>query len=82
LCIGLGDGKDTCIGGSGSPLFVKNQGQWVQVGVTSYGDDSSGNDDVCGKKGMVGFYARVSYSLPWILATTGLSGKQISIEIN
>ncbi|KAI8058230.1 trypsin-like cysteine/serine peptidase domain-containing protein [Syncephalis plumigaleata] len=81
LCVGLGDGKDTCIGDSGGPLLVRNQGQWIQVGITSYGDDSSGNDE-CGRHGTFGFYARVSYGLPWILATTGLSGRQISVEIN
>ena len=51
--------KDTCQGDSGGPLVQEVNGQWVQSGVVSYGDE-------CAKQGSPGVYARVSHYLPWI----------------
>ncbi|MBI2708938.1 MAG: trypsin-like serine protease [Actinobacteria bacterium] len=65
LCAGdlaLG-GKDTCSGDSGGPLFVPGAapGQWVQVGVTSWGSS-------CAQPGFPGVYARLPALADWVRA--------------
>ncbi len=52
VCAGA-TGRDTCQGDSGGPLLVPNGPDWVQVGITSFGQG-------CGVAGFPGVYSRVS----------------------
>jgi trypsin len=61
VCAGAltaGDTTDTCQGDSGGPLVVNNNGNYVQVGVVSFGGTDTG--PVCGDGNAPGVYARVS----------------------
>jgi secreted trypsin-like serine protease len=37
LCAGYDEAKDACIGDSGGPMMLEVDGQWVHVGLVSYG---------------------------------------------
>jgi secreted trypsin-like serine protease len=57
ICAGLGDGKDTCEGDSGSAIVYKNPSitsRWIGVGLTSFGGNG------CGGSGVLGTYTNVS----------------------
>jgi secreted trypsin-like serine protease len=49
---------DTCQGDSGGPLLVSSNGEFVQVGIVSFGGTETG--PVCGDPEAPGVYARVS----------------------
>ncbi len=60
ICAGDGLGvRDTCQGDSGGPLVVPAGQEWVQVGVTSFGEG-------CATENSYGVYARVSRFANWI----------------
>lgn len=63
LCAGFEDGdKDSCSGDSGGPLMVLNpdsSGQYVQVGVVSFGKG-------CGAEDAYGVYTRLSRFATWV----------------
>ncbi len=60
-----GDGKDTCIGDSGGPLFLKlKNGGWRFAGITSRGTKG----DNCGPGGIYGIVAK---HLCWISKNSG-----------
>lgn len=55
--------KSTCPGDSGGPMFLEQNGRYVQVGVVSWGSACSG---FRAQGSSVAGYAAVSYALPWI----------------
>uniref|UniRef100_A0A671LZT1 Trypsin-3-like n=1 Tax=Sinocyclocheilus anshuiensis TaxID=1608454 RepID=A0A671LZT1_9TELE len=60
LCAGLDEGgKDSCQGDSGGPMANKNNSQWIQSGIVSFGRD-------CGIPKFPGVYTRVSQYQSWI----------------
>lgn len=56
VCAGV-EGKDSCSGDSGGPLFRKLQGRVYQIGVVSYGD--------CAEQGAPGVYTYTGSSKVW-----------------
>ena len=74
ICAGLVSGKKSaCNGDSGGPLVVKaDGGQYVQVGVVSWGIfpliEEEGDDRKvkCGYPQLFSYYARVSQFTDWI----------------
>jgi secreted trypsin-like serine protease len=63
ICSGkLRTRRDTCQGDSGGPLFSKfPNGQFVQVGITSWGE-GCGRSDL----GLYGVYTRVAQFAAWV----------------
>lgn len=63
ICVGLGNGKDTCAGDSGTSLVFKKDPtdvRWTGVGITSFGGA------ICGGVGVRGTYTKISYHRRWI----------------
>ena len=60
-------GKDSCQGDSGGPLVIEVHGQWLQVGIVSWGKG-------CAEPFAYGIYTRLSSFADWIEGITGLSG--------
>ncbi len=61
-------GEDTCAGDSGGPLLARNaSGEYVQIGVTSFGSD------VCVKTEAPGVYTRVAAFADFLKAQVGLA---------
>ncbi len=60
LCAGFEEGGiDTCSGDSGGPIFIIENGEVAQVGITSFGDG-------CGLPDRYGIYTDVSQFISWI----------------
>jgi secreted trypsin-like serine protease len=61
LCAGVPEGgKSDCHGDSGGPMVIRdNRGQWVQIGIVSWGIG-------CARPGHPGVYTRVSAFADWI----------------
>lgn len=67
ICAGGVSGRDSCGGDSGGPLFVSDEGRWIQVGIASSGED------VCGLGSFYGLYTRVSFHSAWIESVVSAS---------
>lgn len=60
VCAGFRQGGiDSCVGDSGGPLYIVENGQQVQVGITSFGNG-------CGLANFYGVYTNVSAFRPWM----------------
>ncbi|KAL1277875.1 hypothetical protein QQF64_024548 [Cirrhinus molitorella] len=65
MCAGLNEGgKDSCQGDSGGAMVNKNNSQWIQSGIVSFGHE------VCGIPKFPGVYTRVSQYEFWISSHT------------
>jgi len=60
VCAGfIEGGVDSCAGDSGGPLFIIEEGEIVQIGITSFGNG-------CALPNFYGIYTSVSHFLPWL----------------
>lgn len=60
MCAGFKEGMiDTCVGDSGGPLYIIEDGIELQVGITSFGNG-------CGLPNYYGIYTNVSHFIPWL----------------
>ncbi|KAL3876033.1 hypothetical protein ACJMK2_033920 [Sinanodonta woodiana] len=59
LCASAVNGKDSCWGDSGGPLFCHHDNQWTQAGIISLGY-------TCGDAAFPGIYTKVAYYYDWI----------------
>eukprot|EP01025_Chloroclados_australasicus_P056360 TRINITY_DN6951_c1_g1_i4.p1 TRINITY_DN6951_c1_g1~~TRINITY_DN6951_c1_g1_i4.p1 ORF type:complete len:451 (-),score=41.90 TRINITY_DN6951_c1_g1_i4:832-2184(-) len=72
---------DSCQGDSGGPLLYKdpeNPTKWIQVGITSWGEDSS----CSGIQGQPGIYTRVATFVGWIEDTLGIIADEHGIDVD
>lgn len=73
LCISVTEGKDTCSGDSGGPLFTPHPslpGRYVQLGVVSWGSEPCGNTPAV--------YIRVAYYSSWISSIIPSLGRPLT----
>ncbi|PVV04310.1 hypothetical protein BB560_001188 [Smittium megazygosporum] len=75
ICTGNTPGKDTCSGDSGGPLLRDSSGEWVLVGITSFGAWKSNVTltVTCGVPEVVGIYTNAMRYIDFISSATGLS---------
>lgn len=68
ICAGVPTGRQTsCNGDSGGPLMMQAaNGEWLQVGIVSWGREPLGADSSCGHQDLYAVYTRVSNYLGWI----------------
>ena len=60
VCAGfIEGGTDSCAGDSGGPLFIIEDGEIIQMGITSFGNE-------CALPNFYGIYTSVSHFLPWL----------------
>ncbi len=76
FCAGKSDGsKDACQGDSGGPLVVASNGDTIQIGIVSWGDE-------CGLAGFPGVYTKVINYSNWINTVTNnmVSSPQVVLQ--
>lgn len=66
VCAGAVAGKDACKHDSGGPLFARDDGALVQVGIVSWGDGTT-----CAEPGVPGVYTKVANYADWLKETSG-----------
>lgn len=68
ICAGIPSGRQTsCNGDSGGPLMMQDTaGNWVQVGIVSWGREPLGATRSCGHQDLYAVYTRVSRYRGWI----------------
>ncbi|OMJ21753.1 Coagulation factor XI [Smittium culicis] len=63
-------GQDTCLGDSGGPLFIRENGTKILVGITSFGTNSTGyGTQKCGLSDGIGFYTNILHHTEFIKKT-------------
>ncbi|KAJ2782627.1 hypothetical protein GGI15_002861 [Coemansia interrupta] len=94
ICVTTPEGRDTCSGDSGGPLLRRcnsdpalsgttGTGSWVQLGITSYGDNSERTDDtVCAATNGAGFYTHAAAYIDWISKTSGIKRDDLAATCN
>jgi len=67
ICAGLPQGgRDSCLGDSGGPLMIRQDGEYKQIGVVSFGRG-------CAEANFYGVYTRLEHYKTWIAEITGIS---------
>ena len=67
ICAGLPQGgRDSCLGDSGGPLMIRQDGEYKQIGVVSFGRG-------CAEPNFYGVYTRLEHYKTWIGDITGIS---------
>ena len=67
ICAGTVDGaRDACNGDSGGPLFTEENGNFVQVGIVSWGEGPMDASAACGHANAYGVYTRLANYRGWI----------------
>jgi len=67
VCAGLPQGgRDSCLGDSGGPLMIRQDGEYKQIGVVSFGRG-------CAEANFYGVYTRLEHYKTWIGDITGIS---------
>eukprot|EP01091_Cochliopodium_minus_P014547 TRINITY_DN4958_c0_g1_i1.p1 TRINITY_DN4958_c0_g1~~TRINITY_DN4958_c0_g1_i1.p1 ORF type:complete len:458 (-),score=108.83 TRINITY_DN4958_c0_g1_i1:28-1401(-) len=79
VCAGGDQGKDSCAGDSGGPLFITKNGAPLQIGVVSTGTQTS--NPLCAVAGQYGIYASVAKNIDWINTVLGLQGNQTASNV-
>ena len=71
------DGRDSCVGDSGGPIFKKGpDGKFVQVGIVSFGVGK------CGQAAVPGVYTRLSLYSDWLKDTVAKSVDVVAAKKN
>ncbi|KAJ2951788.1 hypothetical protein O0L34_g13953 [Tuta absoluta] len=60
LCAGGEEGRDACSGFGGAPLMIYKDGQFVQIGIVSFGSEN------CGSEGVPSVYTNIAHYSRWI----------------
>ncbi|PVU85554.1 hypothetical protein BB559_006934 [Furculomyces boomerangus] len=83
ICTIIQNGQDTCLGGSGGPLYFTGNSSKPIVGITSFGaaPENSRNTD-CGVSGYTGYYTNVQYYIDWISKNTQIDEKDLVFDTN
>jgi len=71
LCTITTEGKDTCKGDSGGPLFLDRKKGPIQIGIVSWGVG-------CARSGSFGVYTRVKFYAPWIRSILRSADRDVS----
>ncbi|KAL0828894.1 hypothetical protein ABMA28_003798 [Loxostege sticticalis] len=61
LCAGGEAGRDACSGFGGAPLLLVRNGNYVQVGIVSFGSEN------CGSEGVPSVYTNIAHYYQWIV---------------
>ncbi len=71
FCAGLPEGgKDSCLGDSGGPFVLRENGQYWAAGIVSWGVD-------CGQQGTYRVFTKVANYLDWIDQTIQENGNEL-----
>ncbi|CAG4996659.1 unnamed protein product [Parnassius apollo] len=61
LCAGGEEGRDACSGFGGAPLLINKDGQYMQIGIVSFGSEN------CGSEGVPSVYTNIAHYHRWII---------------
>ncbi|CAH2041507.1 unnamed protein product, partial [Iphiclides podalirius] len=66
LCAGGEEGRDACSGFGGAPLLLNRGGQYIQIGIVSFGSEN------CGSEGVPSVYTNIAHYYRWIVENSPL----------
>ncbi|PVU97080.1 hypothetical protein BB561_000769 [Smittium simulii] len=77
ICTGKTPGNDTCLGDSGGPLMVLEDGTWKLAGITSFGawPEGSKSSGLCGSDDVVGIYTNVNKYMAFLTTSTNATSQ-------
>jgi secreted trypsin-like serine protease len=73
ICAGIPSGqRSSCSGDSGGPLLMQaSDGDWVQVGIVSWGREPLSSESRCANEDLYAVYTRLSVYFDWIAGHVG-----------